>query len=52
MPEIFISHRQWPFPIDDLIVVIRTAGRSCMLAADCPGPSFATKTRRSRSIRS
>jgi putative ABC transport system permease protein len=33
MPEIFISHRQWPFPIEDLIVVIRTAGDPSALAA-------------------
>ena len=32
MPEIFISHRQWPFPIDDLIVVIRTADDPSALA--------------------
>jgi putative ABC transport system permease protein len=33
MPAIFISHRQWPFPIDDLIVVIRTADDPATLAA-------------------
>jgi putative ABC transport system permease protein len=33
MPEIFISHRQWPFPIEDLIVVVRTAGDPSALAA-------------------
>ena len=33
LPEIFISHRQWPFPIEDLIVVIRTAGDPAALAA-------------------
>src|SRR5262245_14029911 len=32
MPEIFISHRLWPFPIDDLIVVIRTADDPSALA--------------------
>jgi putative ABC transport system permease protein len=33
MPEIFILHRQWPFPIEDLIVVIRTADDPSALAA-------------------
>jgi len=33
MPEIFVSHRQWPFPIEDLIVVIRTADDPAALAA-------------------
>ncbi len=33
MPEIFISHRQWPFPIDDVIVVIRTTGDPAALAS-------------------
>jgi putative ABC transport system permease protein len=33
MPEIFISHRQWPFPIEDLIVVIRTSDDPATLAA-------------------
>ena len=33
MPEIFVSHRQWPFPIEDLIVVIRTSDDPATLAA-------------------
>jgi len=33
MPEIFVSHRQWPFPIDDVIVVIRTSDDPALLAA-------------------
>lgn len=33
MPEIFISHRQWPFPIDDVIVVVRTTEDPATLAA-------------------
>ena len=34
VPEIFISHRQWPFPIEDLIVVIRTSDDPAALAAN------------------
>jgi predicted permease len=34
MPEIFVSHRQWPFPIDDVIVVIRSADDPAALAAE------------------
>ena len=33
MPEIFVSHRQWPFPIEDVIVAIRTTDDPAMLAA-------------------
>jgi putative ABC transport system permease protein len=33
MPEIFVWHRQWPFPIDDVIVVMRTSGDPAALAA-------------------
>jgi hypothetical protein len=32
MPEIFFSHRRWPLPIEDLIVVIRTAADPGALA--------------------
>ena len=33
MPEIFLSHQRWPFPIQDLIIVIRTADDPAALAA-------------------
>jgi len=33
-PEIFLSHRQWPFPIEDLIVVVRTSMDPAALASD------------------
>jgi predicted permease len=33
MPEIFVSHRQWPIPIEDLIVVVRTSDDPAKLAA-------------------
>jgi predicted permease len=33
-PEIFLSHRQWPFPIEDLIVVVRTSSDPAALATD------------------
>jgi predicted permease len=33
-PEIFLSHRQWPFPIEDLIVVVRTSSDPAALAPD------------------
>jgi putative ABC transport system permease protein len=33
-PEIFLSHRQWPFPIEDLIVVVRTSSDPAALAVD------------------
>ena len=33
-PEIFLSYRQWPFPIDDLIVLVRTTSDPAALAAD------------------
>jgi len=32
--EIFLPHRQWPFPIDDLIIVIRSSADPAALAAD------------------
>jgi putative ABC transport system permease protein len=31
--EIFLSHRRWPFPIEDLLVVIRTTDDPAALAA-------------------
>jgi putative ABC transport system permease protein len=33
-PEIFFPHRQWPFAIDDLIVVVRTSTEPAALASD------------------
>ena len=33
-PEIFLSHRQWPFPIEDLIVVVRTSSDPAALASE------------------
>jgi putative ABC transport system permease protein len=33
LPEIFVSHRQWPFPIEDVIVVIRTSDDPSALAS-------------------
>ena len=33
-PEIFLSYRQWPFPIDDLIVLVRTTSDPAALASD------------------
>jgi len=33
-PEIFLPHRQWPFPIEDVIVVVRTASDPSALATD------------------
>ncbi|HVQ17231.1 MAG TPA: FtsX-like permease family protein, partial [Vicinamibacterales bacterium] len=33
-PEIFLAHRQWPFPIEDLIVVVRTSSDPAALATD------------------
>jgi putative ABC transport system permease protein len=33
-PEIFLAHRQWPFPIEDLIVVVRTSMDPAALASD------------------
>jgi putative ABC transport system permease protein len=32
--EIFLPHRQWPFAIEDVIVVIRSSGDPAALAAD------------------
>jgi predicted permease len=32
LPEIFLSHQRWPFPIEDLIVVIRTTDDPAALA--------------------
>ncbi len=32
--EIFLPHRQWPFPIEDLIVVIRSSADPAALATD------------------
>ena len=32
LPEIFLSHHRWPFPIEDLIVVIRTTDDPAALA--------------------
>jgi putative ABC transport system permease protein len=32
--EIFVSHRHWPFPIEDLIVVVRSSGDPAALATD------------------
>jgi putative ABC transport system permease protein len=33
-PEIFFPHRQWPFAIDDLIIVVRTASEPAALVSD------------------
>jgi putative ABC transport system permease protein len=33
MPEIFVSHQRWPFPIEDVIVVIRTTGDPAAIAS-------------------
>jgi predicted permease len=33
-PEVFVSYRQWPFAIEDLIVVIRSSEDPAALAAD------------------
>jgi len=33
-PEIFFSHRQWPYAIDDLIIVVRTSSDPAALVAD------------------
>jgi putative ABC transport system permease protein len=33
-PEIFFPHRQWPFAIDDLIIVVRTSTDPAALASD------------------
>lgn len=33
-PELFVSYRQWPFPVDDLIVAVRTSSDPAALAAD------------------
>jgi putative ABC transport system permease protein len=32
--EMFFSHRQWPYPIEEIIIVIRTTGDPAALAAD------------------
>jgi len=37
LPEIFLSHQRWPLPIEDLIVVIRTADDPGALAETARG---------------
>jgi len=32
--EIFLPHRQWPFPIDDVIVIVRSSADPAALATD------------------